>query len=455
MHWLLMVAALQAPPDTMRLTLEAAVEQTRTVSEEIRLARAQVLDAHGQVREAFSAALPQVTGSLVYTRQFASIFQGLAGDTTLSPIFANSPFGAANQWNFQIEARQTLWSGGKVGAGLVAARAFRRGAEAQAQEAEADLVFRVKQAYLEAVTAHRLYEVAAANLALAREQLRRVQLYHQAGTRAEYDLLRARVDAANQEPAVVAARNSYDIALIELRRLVNLPAAQPVVLATPLAAEDGTIPVVADSALAPVGRAALAAAEASVTVQEQVAKAARSDRLPTLSLGTTFQEQAFPEDGSPFGTDFRRNWNAEVRLSFPIFLGFRTSGAVQRAVAGVERARAQRDQLVEQVDLDVARARAELERTYVLMGARRETVRQAERAHHLAGVRYANGLTTQLEVSDARVLRQQAEVNEIEAMRDYLLSLAALERALGRPVSVERRPLDAAARYPISEGSEQ
>ncbi|HXF95149.1 MAG TPA: TolC family protein, partial [Gemmatimonadales bacterium] len=79
----------------------------------------------------------------------------------------------------------------------------------------------------------------------------------------------------------------------------------------------------------------------------------------------------------------------------------------------------------------------------------------AERAHHLAGVRYANGLATQLEVSDARVLRQQAEVNEIQAMRDYLLALAQLERALGRPVPVERRPLDEAARYPISEGSEQ
>lgn len=455
MHWLLMVVTLQAPADTVRLTLADAVARTRERSEEMRLARAQVLDARGQVREAASAALPQVTGSVVYTRQFASIFEGLGGDTTLSPIFANSPFGAANQWNMQVEARQTLWSGGKVGAGLVAARAYRRGAEAQAQEAEADLVFRVTQAYLEAVTAQRLYEVAAANLELAREQLGRVRLYHQAGTRAEYDLLRARVDAANQEPAVVAAKNAYDIALIELRRLVNVPADRPVVLATPLAAEDGTIPVLADAVLAPASRAALTAAEATVAVQEQAARVARSDRWPTLSVASTFQEQAFPQDGSPFGANFRRNWNAEVRLAFPIFLGFRTNGAVQRALAGIERARAERDQLVEQVNLDVARARAELERTYVLLGARRETVRQAERAHHLAGVRYANGLTTQLEVSDARVLRQQAGVNEIQAMRDYLLALAQLERALGRPVSVERRPLDGAARYPISEGNEQ
>ncbi|HJR51575.1 MAG TPA: TolC family protein, partial [Gemmatimonadales bacterium] len=247
------------------------------------------------------------------------------------------------------------------------------------------------------------------------------------------------------------------IALIELRRLVNLPADQPVVLETPLAAEDGTIPVVVEDEIAPppAARAALVAADAQVHVQEQVVKVTRAERLPVLSVGTTYQEQAFPKEVSPFDARFRRNWNAEVRLSVPIFLGLRTVGAVQRAQAGLDRIRAQRDQLKEQVALDVAQARAELARTVALLGARRETVRQASRAHHLAGVRYSNGLTTQLEVSDARLLRQQAEVNEIQAMRDYLLALAQMERALGRSVVVERRPLEGAARNPISEGTEQ
>jgi outer membrane protein TolC len=201
------------------------------------------------------------------------------------------------------------------------------------------------------------------------------------------------------------------------------------------------------------GRAALAQADAQVEVQEQVVRATKADRWPTLSAGTTLEEQAFPPRGSPFGANYFRNWNAEVRLSFPIFTGFRTAGAVQRARAELEQVRAQREQVQEEVALDAARARAELARTLALLSARRETVRQAERAHYLAGVRYTNGLTTQLEVSDARVLRQQAEVNEIQAMRDYLLALAQLERALGRAVPVERRPLDGAVPTTVSEGN--
>jgi len=45
-------------------------------------------------------------------------------------------------------------------------------------------------------------------------------------------------------------------------------------------------------------------------------------------------------------------------------------------------------------------------------------------------------------VSDARLLSQRAEANEAQALRDYLVGLAELERALGRPAPLERRRLD-------------
>lgn len=431
--------------DTLRLSLDGAVRRALESGEEMRLARAQVRDANGQVREAVAAALPQVTGSLVYTRQFASIFEGASGDTTLGPIFENSPFGAANAWTVEIKATQLLFSGGKVGAGLSAARSFRRGVAAQEEETAADVAFRVKRAYLEAAYAGRLRDIAEANLRQAREHLVQVQRYQQVGTRAEYDLLRAQVDAANQEPAVVAAQNGYAIAVLELKRLANVPADQAVVLETALESADGSIPVVAEDSLGAPARPALVAAEAAVAVREQAVRVSRADRLPTLSVGTTLSHQAFPQEITPFDAQFRRNWNAEVRLSFPMFLGLRTVGAMERARAALELARAQRDQVREQVALDVAQARAELARTQSLLAARRGTVRQARRAQHLASVRYANGMATQLEVTDARLLAQQAEVNEVQATRDYLLALAQLERALGRPVPVVRRPREQVA----------
>ncbi len=160
-------------------------------------------------------------------------------------------------------------------------------------------------------------------------------------------------------------------------------------------------------------------------------------------MSTTYTEQSFPQTIFPAGSDvFRRGWSGELKFSFPIFLGFRTEARVEQARAAVQRAEAQRDQLRRRVEFEVAQAKADVAAARALLAARRETVRQAARAHYLAGVRYANGMTTQLEVSDARIASQQAAVNEVQATRDYLVALARLEWALGRPVPVVRQPID-------------
>jgi len=449
--------AAQAMPDTLRLTLEQAVQRALDQSFAMRLARADVMDANGEVREALSAALPQVTGSVTYTRQFASIYQGLGGNDTSSfgKLFQNTPFGAPNAWNVQFQATQLLWTGGKVGAGLSAAKSVRQIAHLQQSETAADVTFQVTQAYWNTVLQQRLLAIAVENLDLARRQLHQVQLFREAGTRAEYDLLRARVDAANQEPAVVAARNDYDLAVLDLKRLLNISPDQPVLFPSALESPGETIPVLATDSLDGPDRPALAAADVTVSQQQQLLKVARADRWPTLSASTTYNEQAFPQTVFPSTADqFRRGWNGEVKLTFPIFLGFRTSARIEQARAAVLRAEAQRDQLRTQIDLDVAQARAEVTRARALLAARRETVGQAQRAHYLAGVRYTNGIATQLEVSDARLAAQQAQVNEVQATRDYLVALARLERALGHAVPVRQQSIEPVAASLSAKGAQ-
>jgi outer membrane protein TolC len=438
--------AQTAPGDTLRLTLDAAVQRALAQSEEMRLAQAQLGATNGQVRQAFSGALPQITGTVTYTRQFASIYQslgggGAGGDTTFTCLFKNSPFGAPNSWVFQVTGSQLLFSAGKVGAGLAAAKSARQAARYNRDQSAQDIAFQVKQAYLNTLYTKRLWEVAASAVEEARGQLRQVRLLHQAGTRAEYDLLRAQVDAANQEPALVQAANNYDIAVLDLKRLINVPFDQPVDLTTSLISDDGMIPVVTDQALAAGDSPGLAAADATVHMQQELLRAAKADRWPTLSVSSTFSEQAFPTQVFPFDAQLRRNWNAAVTLSVPIFNGLRTEGEVELYRAQLAQAEASRDQLREQNARDVVQAKAEMARTQVLLLARGATVDQASQAQHIAQVRYTNGLATQLEVSDARLLLEQAEVNQAQAMRDYLTAIAQLERALGRPVQVEERSI--------------
>jgi outer membrane protein TolC len=436
-----------APPayaqgDTLRLSLDEAVARAQSSGEEARIANAQVLRAGGQVKEAMAEALPQISYSFSYTRKIDSVFESFAGDTGLASVFGNTSFGAANTWTGKVSASQMLWSSGKVGAGLAAARAARRSAEANRQETRADIAFAVRKAYLDAVLAAQVARIAEDNLAQAERQAHQVALWHGEGRRSEYDLLRARVDASNQEPVVVGARNDREIATLELKRLLNIPFSQPLELVTPLAFEHDMVPVLETAAFGVDARPALTAAEADAEAREHLLRVEKGRRWPDLIASTSLSHEAYPGDRLPRSGEFVRDWDATIELRFPIFLGGRTFGAVQRAQAEYDQAVARRDQQRESAQLEVEQARRELERAMALLAARRETVRWANRAYELASVRFDNGLATQLEVSDARVQRGSAGVNEVQAVRDYLVALAALERALGRPVPTVSRSID-------------
>jgi outer membrane protein TolC len=240
----------------------------------------------------------------------------------------------------------------------------------------------------------------------------------------------------------VAARNGLDIAQLALKRLVNVPLEQPVALLTPLASADGTVPVVSDLSTAVEQRPALAAANFEVEARRQAVNVYRGQRWPDLYVSSTISQQAFPQNLWPKHNDFHRNWDASVRLEVPIFTGLRTEGQVAQARAQYEMAQASRDRLREGAAIEAVQAKAELGRTLSTLMARRETVRQAQRAWELAGVRFTNGMSTQVEVSDARLQLQSAEVNEVQATRDYLVTIAALERAVGHAVPIERRALE-------------
>lgn len=438
-------APAAAPPaanDTLRVTLDDAVARALAGSPEARAARAGVGIANGQVVQARAAALPQVTGTVTYDRRFASIYQGLASDSGIGSLFAHSAFAAVHTWTADVTAHQTLWAAGRVGAGLSAARSVRDAALATRDESLADLALTVRAAYLDAAHARRLQAIAEEGLEQARAHLAQVKLFRAQGSRSEYELLQAQVDAANQEPAVVAARNAVGQALLQLRRLMNVPLDRPVELVTPLEFADGRVPVLASASTDGMKRPALRGAEDMVDARRQALRAERANRWPELSASATLSHQAFPTDFVPHRHDFATAADGSVQLTWPIFQGLRTFGAVQAAQGELVRAEADRDRARQSIALEVEQARHDVREALAAFAARRGTADLARRAHHLATVRWQNGLSTQLEVSDARLRLQTAETNEVAAIKDYRLALLRLERATGAPLDLALVPID-------------
>jgi outer membrane protein len=455
-----------APADSVPLSLSEAVRRALGQSQEVRLAESQVQLADAQVTSARSAALPQVSGVLGYTRTFASAFSGGGGGFTLPDslrftpdpslpleervryledrvptaalgglggLFGDLPFGQENTYVAQISGSQLLYSGGRTGAALDIARNYREAARLGLVEETAEIELQVRTAYYRALFAQQIEGIAAAALEQAEAFLRQEQLRLAAGRASELDVLRAEVARDNLRPQTVEARNAAELATLNLKRLVDVPLQQPLRLTTPLAPPSAE--ELARAELSPeVGvaqRAALAAAERQVSIRQQQVRIARGAFLPNVSLSMNYGRQLFPSSTFAFGEEWRTDWTAGLNVQIPIFNGGQRIAELQTARVERERAELQLSQLREAVQLQAEQARGERERARTAIAARERTVEAAQRVYDLTVLRYNQGLATQLEVSQARLELLQARSNLAQAVADYYIADAGLVRATG------------------------
>lgn len=436
-------ADMEEPPVGEGLSLREAVNRALATSEEVRTAQARRALAESQVVQARSGALPQVNANVSYNRTLASIFDdfsfSMPGDSLQPPpdefedgeLFL--PFGQRNTWVASLSVSQPIYSGGRLSTGLDIARHVRRAAELELQEARADIALQVRNAYFQAVLASELVGISEEAFALADEQVQQVELFFSQGTASEFDVLNARVERDNLEPTIVEARNSRRVAELNLKRLINIPADEPLVLTTPLEPLVGEVDRARLEA-AISRRPALEALDEVVASRAGAVRIARAGRLPTVGANANFSYQAFPLSIAPIDADWRRDWSLGFQVSIPIFNGFRTRGEIQQARAELATAELQRDQFAESLEMELEAALGELNAARSQIEARRATVEQARRALDLATLRFQTGLTTQLEISNARLLLEQARVNEVQALFNYLTALARLERVTGGEV---------------------
>ena len=446
-----------AAPDTLRLSVDEAVSIALRQSDEVGVAAAQVNVADAQYGAARANVLPQ----LRFSGSYLHVYESARGQAV------GSVFNQPNTYTAAANISQTLFQGGKLVSAARAANELREAARFDEREQRANVTLLVQRAYLQALFADRIAELQQRNLALASSRVVQVEQFERAGQAARYDVLRARVERANIEPLAIQALSDRELAVLELKRVLNLPVERPVALVSridPVAA--AALLGAMDETTAVAERAAVRSAELNLAARQLGVRVARADYFPTLTAFFQSGYQAYPPPGSGFPTTrgtlsdtncpagsaatlrcqnggFFSDRQAGLNISFPIFDGFRVKSNVDLAKAQTRLAELQLQQQREAVSLDVARARAELRRARAVFAARQQNSAEADEAFRLATLRFARGLSTQLEVSDAQLALLTAQSTEARATYDLFLASADLARSLGRPI-----PLPAAATTP-------
>jgi len=428
-----------AASDTLSLSLEESVSLALKNNAEIKVAEEKVTEARSRLAEAGTAFLPRVTGSAGYTRldtapyiptsRLAGIFAGGTGTPSLSSLPDKIPIGLEDNYAASLKLVQPLWSGGRITDAYEMSRFAAEKAASDAERTRVELVFETKRAYLGCVKALRLETVAAQSVSRLEAHLADVQAMYEAGTAAKNDVLKTEVYLSQARLALLRARHVARLGEKSLSSLLELPFDSEISFTT--AVEEITPERIdLDSAVATAieRRAELA----SLGLQRRIAGTdvamKRSGYLPDVSL---FANLAYQYPDREYAKDFYASWSVGVTAQMNVF----DWGAVAHR-ARESKSRLRQVELAERsardaVTLDVTRAHLALVEAWDETEVAHTGVAQAEENYRVTEERFAEGLATNTDLLDAEVLRTSALAAHGNAMVDYVIARADLDRAMG------------------------
>jgi outer membrane protein len=445
---------LLAPATTRTVTLDEAVRMALKQNPTLDEATAAIRRAEAAVAEARSFQLPRLDGDarFTYTEPIPTFTLTTPPTQPGEPALSRSiALGRPFTRDFSAAARYDPDPFGRLRAQTNIARRQVNVARGGLYVTQNELVYAVQNVYLAALRAHELVGVQQEALVAAQEQLRVAEAQLRAGTAPEFDVLRARVQVENVRQNRVSAQSTELRTLATLGRLLSLEPTEgldlvPVTLPTEAdavstAAARRLLEPVAGTEPAPVPQSLEVALSEAFTRRPELYRAEWSRRaaearvrfeqkgnLPGLGFTATGN---YNPDATGFAA-ITESWSVVANVTIPIWDAGLTRARTREARADVSAARAQERAARDTVTEDVKQNLVDLQAATERRQAAAANTAQAREALRIAQVRYTAGLAPNVEVTDAEAALTQARANEVNSDYDYLASLAALNRSLGR-----------------------
>ncbi len=424
-------ASADAPHKTVLLSIDDALRIGSGESEAVWIAEAGVMRAVGTEMTTRSTLFPQLSANGAYIRTLRSQFGNIKIPAGPGGGTETLPFGQKNEYSLGLNFSQLIFDGQTLPR-TKASESRRRSAEINADSARAEALLDLTGAYYDALLGERLVAIAEASLAQQDEILRQTTVAQQVGDKSEFELLQARVSRDNQLPQVLQSRNQRQVSYLRLKQLLNLPLTDELQLTSPL--EELPARFAAPADLSTEARAPVRQAQEEVTANQSLLTAAKGERWPTLSLASNYNPVAYPS-GLPTYGDFLTNWSVTLSVSVPILNGGRLAGDELTARGNLSTARAELQQTRKAAELDVETSRLNLANAEAILKSNEGTVDSARRGWEIAQLRYREGLGSQIELQNARLLFEQSEVNRAQALRDVQVARARLALIRDLPVT--------------------
>ncbi len=419
--------------DPNAITIEQATQIAMESNSSIQIAQKSAQIYEQQVKQYWSYVYPQINLSGSYTRT-------IHPQEVLTSM-GKFRMGLDNATSGTAEATLLLWKGGAVSAGIRMGKYHSQSGYLQLNETQNLIKDNVNTLCFGIILSHALIQVQKENLDIAKDHLQEIQQKYKQGLASDLDVLNQKVKVSNSEPALIQAKNAYEIGLLTLRRILNKDPQDELSLKWNL--KDIMTYQIPDLdtlfEIAQNNRPELIISQLNIKMAKEQVNVAKADHYGSL---TAFANATYTGSSNEViipMSSYNSSYGTAVglRLNIPLFEGFRVSSQVRQKQLAYEQALIQAQDTQRNIKIEVKRAWLNLNEAKERIASTKGTISQARKNLHSTNLRYRNGLASRLDLDDAALLLHDAELQFVQAVHDGFVALSNLNYAAGKEVAIK------------------
>ncbi|GAB4244159.1 MAG: TolC family protein [Candidatus Methylacidiphilales bacterium] len=410
-------------------SLVEAVNLALQNNPELLQAQKRIEEAQGAKIEARAGFIPKLSTSGSYLRR----------ESDYATSGGVNPNRSTEDWAINVRLIQNIYSGQGVRNRVAISKLLEQVRLLEYQAAVDRVVMEVRIVFDEILAARTAVEVRRQAVELLREEVKNQKARFDAGTVGELNVVRAEVSLANEFPALEEAQNRLKEGKIRLSQLLGLPYlleqdAVPFDIQGQLTYRKTNFNLDECLAKAESLRPEIKARDLEIQVAEKQIIVERSNAMPRVDV--FFGYDLFNETNTALDRDTVGGYITGVQGTWNIFDGFATKGRVDQARARAGSARAAREAARNTVFAEVRTAFLQLQQAEATVASQARNAVLARESFVLAQASFDAGLSSQLDILQARNDLTRAQLAELNAKLLHRAALARLERSIASQVQV-------------------
>ena len=297
-----------------------------------------------------------------------------------------------------------------------------------------DVVFEAKRVYFLVLKAQKLKAVSEEAVAMLEAQTEVAVNYHEVGMTPLNDLLKTKVELANARQDLVAAQNELEIARTNfnllLRRSIDTPVAPADILDYPLLG----LSLAECLEAAEKDRLEVTVADLEVEIRQKEVSLAKKDYFPSVQVRGNYYKQGtdWQVDGGE-GISDSSFWEIQAQARWDFWQWGKTGHGVAEKRSKLAEARLNRSNLLDNIQREVKRAWLKADESEKNIATVQSAIDQAREGYRISEELFKEQMATSTDVLDSRTQLSETMTRYYNALYDFQIALAALDRAMGKP----------------------